>query len=862
MTSAKRIKANLRNARRSTGPTSARGKANSRMNALKHGLDAETLILPGEREADYQDRREAWVAKFPPRDPLEASLLEQAVRLSWQLDRADRVCAAHLAERIQLLQSPEHRRQQADAQAAEAARIGEQLLADPPPPKYNLAKIHARLVRLRQTEFAPYTPIFDLPFARAKLATKRFRMPIPPDDPGHPERLLRRLKSTAAGCTWLLDRWIELRAALANDQGWQPEERLRAVRLLAKLPADAVDDPTVRKIYFSCVILGGKDAQVLADQVREMADCEFEYFVERMAGRGLTGQAPPDSEAAREWLLWMVDGVMIDLHARAAMHAEREEAAFATDRLAFDPSPAGRRLLRLQSRRFGSLLRTINRLTEARRRPDALVPRPKPAEDLAARPSGAMNCEKVRNEPNADAQSEARTLVGWVQPTGSQAAHSVACTYPASSADPTGEVAATPVGITNCEKLRNEPTAGSQPGSDRSPSVAIRAVENRSDGGPEDAEAVHHPLGTDQEAGDGGHECDDPGPVEGERSVRRDEPELQRQQPDQTHGQEGDQETHERREQPIPDRELRFAGAASSHERSSLDGAMDASRSAVADRPSLAISMGRGPFILSRSGGENQPRRRANPAGTDRAPLRENSGRAVRFHSEVSYNLHPADALGDGPVRAASAESSSRSAHAGNKATEGVVMDSSELFSQFSINRLDGEPVPDDVQILLPHRDELAGRSGIRLVLDEDWTPWLDATGLGEAVHSDPAAAADIRARAEVCRHCAFVADDGAGRYLGYWRGPARRKIAICPLVVLDTTGQFHLCAAPSFAEAVLERAYAHTEFPELRAWLQSLGISVAWESPSQLTLPHEKLPPRELHRQLFEQYHRSLASH
>ncbi len=35
------------------------------------------------------------------------------------------------------------------------------------------------------------------------------------------------------------------------------------------------------------------------------------------------------------------------------MHSEREQAALAMDRLAFDPSPAGRRRLRLRSRLLG-----------------------------------------------------------------------------------------------------------------------------------------------------------------------------------------------------------------------------------------------------------------------------------------------------------------------------------------------------------------------------------------------------------------------------------------------------------------------------------------------------------------------------
>ncbi len=188
-------------------------------------------------------------------------------------------------------------------------------------------------------------------------------------------------------------------------------------------------------------------------------------------------------------------------------------------------------------------------------------------------------------------------------------------------------------------------------------------------------------------------------------------------------------------------------------------------------------------------------------------------------------------------------------------------MDPGEVFSMFSINRLDGEPVPDDVRILLPHRDELAARSGIHVEVDEDWGPRIDADALAEAGRSDPEAVADLRARAEVCRLCAFVAHDQEGRSLGYWRGPSHRKVAVSPIIVLDAAGQFHLCAAQTFAEAVLERAYGRDAFRDLKDWFQSVGISVGWESPGQLTLPHEKLPPKELHRQLFERYRKSLLS-
>jgi hypothetical protein len=291
------------------------------MNTLRHGLDAQTLILPGESEAEYRERLDSWTAARPPRDALEAALLEQAVRLSWQLDRADCVCTAHLAERIQLLQSPDYRRQQAEAEAAQAAELGQQLLAGPPPPKYNLAKIHARLVRLCRAEFAPDIPIFDLKSTQAKMALKRLGKPIPPDDPAQPERLLRRLKSTAAGCTWLRDQWSGLRAALIDNDSWQPAERLRAVRLLAKQPSEALDDPTVRSIYLCCFELGDNDPHVWDDQAKEMADREFAYFLERMKGRGFPDRRPRNREAALACLLTLVYGSIAQLLARAALHA-------------------------------------------------------------------------------------------------------------------------------------------------------------------------------------------------------------------------------------------------------------------------------------------------------------------------------------------------------------------------------------------------------------------------------------------------------------------------------------------------------------------------------------------------------------
>ena len=50
MSSTAQAIANIENAQRSTGPRTEAGKAASSHNALKHGLTAQTVLLPGEDE--------------------------------------------------------------------------------------------------------------------------------------------------------------------------------------------------------------------------------------------------------------------------------------------------------------------------------------------------------------------------------------------------------------------------------------------------------------------------------------------------------------------------------------------------------------------------------------------------------------------------------------------------------------------------------------------------------------------------------------------------------------------------------------------------------------------------------------------
>ena len=84
MATAAQIEANRRNAQRSTGPKTDRGKARVRRNAFKHGMTARTImpVLPQEDPKELEDRTQQAITAMKPRNPLELDLVCRAVWLS------------------------------------------------------------------------------------------------------------------------------------------------------------------------------------------------------------------------------------------------------------------------------------------------------------------------------------------------------------------------------------------------------------------------------------------------------------------------------------------------------------------------------------------------------------------------------------------------------------------------------------------------------------------------------------------------------------------------------------------------------------------------------------------------------------
>jgi hypothetical protein len=87
MATLNQIEANRLNAQKSTGPRSVEGKAVSSQNALKTGIDAESLIIRGEDGDDLETLTAEYVARFCPQTPEQRHYVDSLIRDDWQLRR-------------------------------------------------------------------------------------------------------------------------------------------------------------------------------------------------------------------------------------------------------------------------------------------------------------------------------------------------------------------------------------------------------------------------------------------------------------------------------------------------------------------------------------------------------------------------------------------------------------------------------------------------------------------------------------------------------------------------------------------------------------------------------------------------------
>jgi len=85
--SAARLAANRANAAKSTGPRTPEGKQRASLNALRHGLTAQIVILPGEDMQAYLDFTAKFVRDLDAHSEVEKQLAHDLADTQWRLNR-------------------------------------------------------------------------------------------------------------------------------------------------------------------------------------------------------------------------------------------------------------------------------------------------------------------------------------------------------------------------------------------------------------------------------------------------------------------------------------------------------------------------------------------------------------------------------------------------------------------------------------------------------------------------------------------------------------------------------------------------------------------------------------------------------
>lgn len=87
MTSERRKNASRANGTRSKGPKTAEGKAKSSLNAVRHGMLAETILLENEEPRVFKELYYAFMDRLQPADEVERGFIEEMVAFHWRMRR-------------------------------------------------------------------------------------------------------------------------------------------------------------------------------------------------------------------------------------------------------------------------------------------------------------------------------------------------------------------------------------------------------------------------------------------------------------------------------------------------------------------------------------------------------------------------------------------------------------------------------------------------------------------------------------------------------------------------------------------------------------------------------------------------------
>ena len=87
MSTPHRNKINKKNSHHSTGPKTQAGKKRSSLNALRHGLTGQIVVMPTEDLAAYQSHLKSFEDEYNPQGATETNLVQALADTSWRLNR-------------------------------------------------------------------------------------------------------------------------------------------------------------------------------------------------------------------------------------------------------------------------------------------------------------------------------------------------------------------------------------------------------------------------------------------------------------------------------------------------------------------------------------------------------------------------------------------------------------------------------------------------------------------------------------------------------------------------------------------------------------------------------------------------------
>ena len=230
MASQRQIEANLKNSAKSTGPSSAVGKARSRLNSTRHGMAGESATVEAGLSPEFAERRARWAPAYQPEGEAGEWALDQVVAASLRIER----CGRSL-EKLATLERERARVAWGQDREVEAATIAGRLSKDP------------------------------------VLGT-------------------RQLETTLAGVCLLLDAWFALARTLEAGRDWSEAEVSRALDLLG-IALDARSGRTLinppdesEPVAFRSVVVAEEAARLEA--LRDEALTPIEAMERQMAMDG------------------------------------------------------------------------------------------------------------------------------------------------------------------------------------------------------------------------------------------------------------------------------------------------------------------------------------------------------------------------------------------------------------------------------------------------------------------------------------------------------------------------------------------------------------------------------------------------